>query len=491
LRACAANSIARFNFSPFKRMSHLIAGARSRARLLGAFTILAMAALAVSSRASAQVFHPGDLVVSAYGNTSATMADGQPTAISLIDFSPTGGAAVSTLVLPTADGVGGSQNLGIVAEYGSSSEGNIQPSGNGLYLTIGAYSAAAAAKGIQPATNSANKTKFATGTPYSTSTVALGQSADTDVPRIALTIDAYGNVNSSSVFNDLYNTNNPRSVYSVDGISYLYFSGQGDKSTADQGIFYAPVGLNTTQSSTTPTGIYTAKDTRFVTAYNGNLYYSLDKSGAPTGIFEFTGLPTSAANATQITAASGVSGSVAVNFSPEGFFFANATTLYVADTGVPKVGGTGDGGIQKWVYNGSSWNLQYTFANPSYFVSPTTASSASSGETGFEAITGKVSGNSVQLFAVSYTAGDDNPNGLFAITDPLNATSTSGQNFTEIETASGNGSIVFKGVTLALNTATPTDTPTMPQWALIILAALLLALAATRLPKFGAGAARP
>ena len=429
----------------------------------------ALALLTLAAHSQAQLFTPGDLVVSAYGSTVATLADGAPTAISLLEYAPTGGTPLLADTLPTADGVNGSANLGVVGEYGSSSEGNIQLSGNGQYLTIGGYSATQAAAGIQASTNTANGTTFPVGTPYSTSTVALGQSTDTDVSRVAVLIDANGNVNSSTAFNDLYNTNNPRAVYSATGAS-IYISGQGDKSTSDQGIFYAPTGTNTTTSSNKPTGVYNAYDTRYVTGSNGNLYYSLDKKGSPTGIFQISGLPTGAATGTQITAANnGLTGTAKVNYSPEGFFFANANTLYVADTGVPKAGGTGDGGIQKWTLTGSTWSLAYTLTDPA-FVSPTAAATATSGETGFEAITGEISAGAVHLFAVSYTAGDDNPNGLYEITDSLSATTGTGETFTELESAAGNGGEVFKGVSFA-----PNAVPEPSTWAL---AGLGLALCA-------------
>lgn len=458
-------------------MLKLVVGARSRARLLGALLVAGMGALG-SSPASAQVFRSGDLVVSSYGTFNGTLLDGQPATITLVEYSPNGGSPISTFALPTNDAVGGSSNVGVVGEYGSSSEGNIQPSGNGQYLSIGGYWATPSFAG----TGAPGNNGYQNATTSDPSGVALAQSTDTNVPRVGVLIDAFGNVNSSTVFNDLYNTNNPRSVYSTAG-STIYISGQGDKSTSDQGIFYAPVGLNTTTSSSTPTGIYNTKDTRYVTAYGGNLYYSLDKSGSPTGIFEFAGLPITSSTANQITAASSGSGASKVNFSPEGFFFANATTIYVADTGVPKAGGTGAGGIQKWVYNGSSWNLQYIFANPSNFVAPSAAATATSGETGFEAVTGKVSGNTVQLFGVSYTAGDDNPDGLYTITDTLSATTAPSQTLTELESAPGNGGIVFKGVTFALTPPTATDTPTLPQWGLILLAISLLLVAGWFLPK--------
>ena len=410
--------------------------------------ILALSTAGLAAHAHAQLFIPGDLVVSEYGSTTATLADGAPTPITLQEYAPTGGLSLLTDPLPTTDGVGGSANLGVVGEYGSSSEGNLQLTGNGQYLTIGGYSASAAAAGIQASTNTANGTSFPVGTAYSTSTVALAQSTDTDVPRLAVLVGADGSVNSSTVFNDLYNTNNPRAVYSATGSS-VYISGQGDKSTADQGIFYAPTGTNTTNSSNKPAGVYNAYDTRYVTGSGGNLYYSLDKKGSPTGIFQLNGMPIGAATGTQITAASnGLTGTAKVNYSPEGFVFANSSTLYVADTGVPKAGGTGDGGIQKWTNNGSGWTLAYTLTDPN-FVAPTAAATATSGETGFEAITDKVVGSSVELFAVSYTAGDDNPNGLYAITDSLTSTTGAGETFTELESAAGNGGQVFKGVSFA------------------------------------------
>jgi hypothetical protein len=430
----------------------------------------------IPQRVAAQAFQPGDLVVTAYGNSSTTTQDGQLTAISLMDFSPSGGAAVKSVVLPVADGVGGLGNLGVVGEYGSSSEGNLQPSADGRFLTLGAYGATASANGIQAATNAANGTTFPAGTPYNVATIALGQSADTDVPRIAVLIDVNGNVNSATALTDLYNTNNPRAVYTSDGTS-VYLSGQGDGLTTDQGIFLVPAGLNTGTSSTTPTGIYNSVDTRFVTAYGGNLYFSVDKKAVVTGIFEFTGLPTASASPLPITPASnGRSGSNEVNYSPEGFFFANPSLLYVADTGQPKnKSGSvqGAGGIQKWVLSGGVWSLAYVFNNPAQFVTHAGSPKATTGETGFEAITGKVSGDTIQLYAVSYTAADDQPNGLYTVTDVMAATANPGAVPVELESAAGNGAMVFKGVAIALSPDTATDTPAMPTWALVVLGSMV------------------
>jgi hypothetical protein len=430
--------------------------------------------------ASAQTFQQGNLVVLTYGSpTTNAYVDGNPTALSLLEFSSTiaPSSPLLTFTLPTTTN---GNDVGLVGEYGSSSEGNIQLSGDGHYLCMGAYNAAQAASGIGASSNSANGTNDPIGTPYSNNAgIPLAQSTDTDVSRVAVLIDANGKVNSSTTFNNLFSTNNPRSVFSQNGPT-LYFSGQGS-GTSDQGLYFVQTG---TQNQ--PTEIYDTLDTRFTQVFNGNLYYSIDKKGKSTGIFEFSGTPTSNATATQITAST--SGSA--NLSPEGYFFANATTLYVADTGVPKNGGTSLGGIQKWTFNGSAWSLQYTFANPSNFISRSSSSGASHGETGFEAITGKVVNGVISLYAVSYTAGDADPNGLYGIVD-----TGSGAAFTEIAAAPGiqvTGSpqvlsgtspdYVFKGVSFAPAPPVVSDTPVMPVWLLASLGLLLFAFAARFLP---------
>ena len=404
--------------------------------------ILAGSALiAAASHATAQTFTAGDLIVSTYGDlTDSALPDGAATPITLEEYSlPTATSATLALTdeLPTT-GTGG--NVGIVGEYGSSSEGTLQLSGNDEYLTIGGYDG-----------NAAAGTSWGTG-----SNPALAQSTDTAVPRIAATIDANGNVNTSTVLNDVYNTNNPRSVYSANGTSF-YISGQGAGVGDEGGIYTVAAGTNTTQGGAAPTPIFNVVSTRTVTEYNGNLYYSADqnssKKGTQTGLFEYTGTPTSTENTntgTQLFGATALDhgSDKTVNLSPQGFVFANSTTLYVADTGVPKDGGSGDGGIQKWSLISGTWTLDYTLT-PSNFVS----SSASSGETGFEALTLSLSGNNVDIYAVSYTAGDANPNGLYAVVDSLSSNTGTGETFTELEQAPGltgsGADYNFKGVSFA------------------------------------------
>ena len=421
----------------------LVAGVRAlRGRGAVAAGGLAVAVLAVlgTGKASAQEFTAGDIVVSIYGDppgdsTAAsyqttdtrdggTIQDGAPTPITLEEFSPTisanadNGTALVTDTLPLTDGVGGSQNVGIVGEYGSSSEGTLSLSGNGQYLAIGGYDATES----MPFWNS-------TGTALAQSPSDYGNS--NVVSRVATLIDANGNVNSSTVLDNIYETENLRAVYTATGSS-LYVSGQSDGPASTQGIFTVATGDNTsTGGGTAPAQIYNLSASRSVGSDGTNIYYAVDQKNVSTGVFEYSGTPNGAnqpiTTPTATVSAATVSGSAftinsgTAKLSPEGFFFASPTVLYVADTGDPKNKGTGDGGIQKWVQTSGTWTLQYTITSPT-FVNPTLATSASSGETGLESITGEVVGGQVYLYGVSYTAGDDNADGLYGLVDSLSAT---------------------------------------------------------------------
>ncbi|MGA3068480.1 MAG: PEP-CTERM sorting domain-containing protein, partial [Tepidisphaeraceae bacterium] len=355
---------------------------------------------------------------------------------------------------------------------GGSSEGLIQLSGDGQYITLTGYSGVPADAGN-----------------YSQSTTELAQSTDTAVPRVVALIGQNESINSSTEMNDVYNTNNPRSAYSANGTTF-YVSGQGDGNTTDQGVYYGPIGLNTVSTSNTPTSIYNAHDTRYVTAYNGNLYQSMDtSSGSHTGVYQYSGTPTGAQTPTLITAANnGLSGTSELFYSPDGFYFANSTTLYVADTGEPKAGPSSgkqtDGGIQKWTFANSKWTLQYTLlpstaSESDIWVPSGNPNGATTGQTGFAGITGQVVGGQVDLYAVSYAFGNDEPNGLFAIDDTLSSTTGTGETFTELETAGGDGGVNFKGVSFA-----PQAVPEPASFAVLSLGgALLLARRKDKKPR--------
>jgi hypothetical protein len=269
----------------------------------------------------------------------------------------------------------------------------------------------------------------------------LGQtySGNTPVPRVAVLIDANGNVNSSTVLYGIFNQNDARSAYSPDGIS-IYVSGQGCKTwdagdnlcdnsntlyDDTQGVYLTTLGANNYLGANNPIAITgpdngpepcsnlttctESQSTRMVQIYNNTLYVSMDDKGgnnrsfigtlgdpAATSVFTCTGVgggcgtgygPYGPAEIpglvntggtgkyTLNTAGSGntsngnnLNTGLAVNLSPQNYFFASPTVLYVADTGSPKndsngpdavctsLGGSskatvGNGGLQKWILN--------------------------------------------------------------------------------------------------------------------------------------------
>lgn len=417
------------------------------------------------------------------GNSSVGgYGDNQAAPLTLIQYDPTGTSSVTyvnSLALPQASVTGG--NSAVSGEYGSSSEGTLQLSGNGQYLTIMGYGVNANAFNADPGSYS----------PVSTNT-ALGQSGSvtgqgyTAVPRVVALIDANGNVNSTTAVYGVFNANNPRSAYTING-STIYISGQGNSPDATGGVFVTTLGSN---SATPITGLDTSsntlsQDTRDVQIYNGQLYVSVDSkagsgsarsyigtlgtgtptttTGAPvmltgygntggTGKYTVTSATGNTVNASLDSGTSGLQ----INLSPEEYFFANSTTLYVADSGNGKQNSAnsslGDGGLQKWTYANGTWTLDYTVSMGLNLVANTSAA----GTTGLYGLTGEVMPDgTVELFATNYTINDLDPTFLFGVTDVLAATSLApGESFTELEEAPADSN--FKGVSFAPTSESPT-----------------------------------
>src|SRR5262249_23183456 len=110
-----------------------------------------------------------------------------------------------------------------------------------------------------------------------------------------------------------------------------------------------------------------------------------------------------------------------VYLSPEQYFFANPTTLYVADSGQPKNGNAnaaalGEGGLQKWIFTGGAWTLAYDLVKGLNLVNNALANSSTPtapGVTGLFGLTGLVVGNNVELFATSYGLNELSPSFLY------------------------------------------------------------------------------
>ena len=433
---------------------------------------LAVAFLTCSS-VFADSFSIGNLVVAVEGagSTGGTYSDNQAAPLSLFQYT-TSGTFVNSLVLPQTNS---GSNYAVSGEYGSSSEGTLQLSGNGAYLTIMGYGINAAQFNANPGAYSPSSTNKALGQSGS----MTNQSSYTPVPRVAALIDANGNVNSSTAVYNVFNANNPRSAYTQNGQT-IYISGQGTSGDNTGGVFVTSLGSNSGTSITgNNAGSGASQDTREVQIYNGQLYVSVDsKAGATNRDFVGTlgsqgNPPTSVANGgngpTMLPGYgnSGGTGRIAItsattnginaagqtiNLSPENYFFANPDTLYVADSGDPKntsatnvSGGTslGDGGLQKWILVDGTWQLQYTLSAGLGLV----PNSDSDGTSGLYGLTGEVIGNEVELFATNFTLGDTDQTYLYEITDGLYSTSGAGESFTELAAAPADSN--FKGVSFA------------------------------------------
>ena len=412
----------------------------------------------------ANPFTPGDLVVSVYGRgqsgDTTTYTDNQAAPLTLQDVSTTG-VAGGQLVLPqTTSVVNGHMQYVVSGEYGSSSEGTLQLSTDGQSLVIAGYGVNAASYNAAEATGGSNAYGNAA---LAQSTSLTNQTAYTPVARVVADVNANGTVDTSTGLFNIYNTNNPRSVATDNGTSF-YLGGQGVKGDATQGVFLAQDGASSA------TAINAADDPRIVELHNGQLYVSQDSkqpsNGGTSNIATVgTGEPTSAATETPlpgisqtVTLANGngnnVNGSTGtVHLSPENFYFANASTLYVADGGAPKQGGAGDGGLQKYSLVNGTWQLDYTLSAGLNLqqanANPTASTPAYS--TGLIGLTGKVNGDgTVSLYATTEPDFDTNPTSLVAINDTLantTASQASGESFQTLMTAAPD--TVIRGVAFA------------------------------------------
>lgn len=270
--------------------------------------------LALALALSASALMAQDLMVVQAGDGTAALSSGS-TACFLKRYT-TAGSFVSSISMPIAPS-GANQALTLAGT--ASSEGFLTLSGNGQYLLMAGY-------GVAP------------GTPTVAGTTAAA------VNRIIGRIDGAGNVDTSTALGDAYNAGNPRSAASLDGSSF-WMSGTG---SSGAGVRYiSALGATTSlQLSTAPTNI------RVVNIQNGQLYFS-SASGTFQGVSTCgTGVPTTAGQTCTILPGF----PTATGPSPYDFWFASATTVYVADDRLVASGG----GIQRWDQTAGTWNLTYT-----------------------------------------------------------------------------------------------------------------------------------
>src|SRR5262249_37861042 len=132
--------------SPILDRSHRRCLVNSRRFALAALLLTLSAATATAQ------FTSGNIVVERVGDGQAALTNAA-TAVFLDSFSSADGSAVSSLGL-LSTGAANSQNL-LTASGTATSEGQITRSTNGLYITLGGYSAPAGTAAIASTTSAA------------------------------------------------------------------------------------------------------------------------------------------------------------------------------------------------------------------------------------------------------------------------------------------------------------------------------------------------
>jgi len=345
-----------------RRRSHRRGLSLAVSLALGAGTLAALGTGAGPARAdasTASVFTAGDVVVYRVGDGSSALS-GSGAAVSMDEYSPSG-VLLTSVELPTTSS--GSNNP-LVASGSASSEGGLTLSANGEYLVATGYDTAVGTSG-------------------------LSSSAAATVPRTIATVDASGDVNSSTALTDFADGNNPRSAVSQDGSEFWVAGAAG-------GVRYATLGATTSTSLVSST----YKNQRQLEIADGRLYTSADPTKAGVTVATVgSGLPTSGTNAvTDLPFASSASAPV------EPYAYSLLTlgsgsgpdTLYVADDSL--------GEVVKYGLVGGSWVQEGSVAVPD--VTGLTANDASgSGTVTIYATSSGSSGTSGTLYEITDSSG--------------------------------------------------------------------------------------
>lgn len=367
---------------------------------------------------------------------------------------------------------------GITTSFSSKSEGALMLSVDGRFLTYMGYEGPVGAQGVS---NSE--------TPGATLTTNTAPTFNREVALIA----ADGSVSLTPETN-AFSGDNPRAVITMDGTQF-YMAGNADSSLNKDnsgpgttiGARYGTPGSDTSIQL----GVYFASDRtdeskkqhikdnnwRGVGIYNGNLYVSKGSGGnGDDGIFQVQngtsdGLPTGTGNSiVELLGAQATNPTTGASspLTPFGFFFANPTTLYVADEGNPNTDANGNlipdplAGLQKWSLVNGTWQLDYTIQEGLNLDQPETVAGypVPTFTYGLRNMTERVNRDgTVTIYAItaqysSISGGEPDPTRLVVVTDLLSATSLSSDHhfgfldrfFTLQQSGAGE---VFRGVAFA------------------------------------------
>ena len=451
-----------------------------------------------------------DLVDASFGVTSP---------IVLEQLTPSG-HLVNTLRVPTAAGPG---KDGVVTSFSSKSEMALNLSASGRYVTFMGYLSRPSALDVSNSNTPGDldATNPVPGQNYR----VVGQLDSRGMFSFTKTNAYSGNNGRAAYLNDSGGTNvyytagnagngaNPQPDGIIVGAGAQLVTPQNAPLRLQQPGQPTPVGsFNITQLGDKPDKV--GKDTNFrgLTVFNNVVYFTKGSGGNGVNTVYFidttgtacpngTGLPAPGAalptspiaydpSVVQTEGVTPYNMCILQGFPtalksttafPFGIWFANANTLYVADegngdnafsaqTGTYSVAaGQTTAGLQKWIFNGTSWNLAYTvsaglalgvpFTVPGYPTgdNPATGLPWSPATDGLRNLTGQVNPDgSVTIWAITSTVsgnGDQgaDPNKLVSITDqPSAASPASGESFQTVRSA-GYGQ-VLRGVSFTPGT---------------------------------------
>jgi hypothetical protein len=307
--------------------------------LLLTYLFLAMISLAIGQPRNIMVYRVGDGTAALSGAATASFLD---------EYSPTG-TLIRTIALPTS---ASGANAALTNSGTATSEGSLSLSPNRYFLSFAGYDAAPG-------------------------TASITSSTSATVNRVVGFITSNGVVNTTTRLTDAYSANNIRGAITDNGTRFW-------TSGPSTGSRY------TTLAATTSTQLSTSlTNTRVVNIIDGQLYVS-SASGTYFGISTIgSGLPTASGQTVTVLpgfpTATGPSsyGFVAFDLNP---IIAGVDVIYVADD---RTSG-GNGGIQRWNFDGTTWTLAYT-------LSPSLT-------TGIRGLTGSLQGTEPVLIGVTTTS---------------------------------------------------------------------------------------
>ncbi len=475
-----------------------------------------------------------------FSNEIPDPAFGITSPLYLDEMMPTGNV-ISSLPVPNSSIASGD---GLVTSFSSKSEGGLHLSTDGKYLSFMDYVAGVNTVDVSNSNTPAaiDPTNPVPGAFYrAVATVdAAGHFQFTETNaysgnngRAALFVNTNGN-NFFYTVGNAGNGGTPEPQAVVTGAGVQIITPANSSQAAQKPGLPTPVAsFNVSQLPGIPAGTdKVGKDDNFrgMTLFNNVLYitkgsggngvntvYFVDTTGTacPNGVgLPVAGAALPTANLTPTyTSANGLANNMCILAGfptvvnklaapvafPFGLFFANATTMYVADEGngtdtynagtntyTAAAAATNTGGLQKWIFNSGTqiWQLAYTLRTGlnlgvPYNVAggyPTGTNNGPAGTglpwapatDGLRTIVGSVQGNRIQgynvvIWAISSTVSGDvdqgaDPNKLFVITDRLSNTSAAvarGESFTDLRDASSGE--VLRGISFTPGTPVTTS----------------------------------